>query len=83
LHESNKDQTFTEVGSLQNMAITAICKQNQGESLLEDPFRIPPAIAKDIGESIFCAIPYCIFSTITRCTHRCPIKENLCDLEAS
>ncbi len=73
LYEGNKDQTYTEVGSLQNMAITAIFK-NQGESLLRDKRTVPSSIAREIGESTFCAIPYCIFSTITMCTRRCLIN---------
>ena len=82
LYEGNKEQSYTEVGSLQNMAITAIFK-NKGESLLRDNSIVPSSIAKEIEESTFCAIPYCIFSTITMCTRRCLIKGNLCDLEAS
>jgi len=82
LYEGNKEQSYTEVGSLQNMAITAIFK-NKGESLLRDNSIVPSSIAKEIEESTFCAIPYCIFSTITMCTRCCLIKGNLCDLEAS
>jgi hypothetical protein len=47
LYEGNKDQSYTEVGSLQNMAITAIFK-NKGESLLKTNVSCLPALPKKL-----------------------------------
>jgi hypothetical protein len=81
LLNGNVEQTYTEVGSLQNLTLAIIYK-NQGESLLKDARIVAPGITKTLKNATMCALPFCVYTSLIICKRNCPLKNHVCDLKA-
>jgi hypothetical protein len=77
LYTASSKEGGQSVGSLQDICIGTLLS-NEGEILLKE--KIPKIVTHHVPVKARCLLPYCINTTLTICTDKCKIKNNICGL---